>query len=201
MNVVFESERDTRALRVSGLGDTFGAGRCFLTPTEEERVRDLAIDVEAAYRRYGPMVLRRCRRLLKEEPSARDAMHDVFVQLLRDQQRLDERGTASLLLQIATHQCLNRLRTQRRRREELDPDDALLSRIAQTVDHGERVAARSLLGRIFGREPASTQTIAVLHLLDGLTLEEVAAEVGLSVSGVRKRLRTLRARLPELEGV
>lgn len=162
----------------------------------------MAIDVEAAYRRYGPMVLRRCRRLLKAEASARDAMHDVFVQLVHDQERLDERGTASLLLQIATHQCLNRLRSQRRRREDdLDPDGALLSRIAQTADDAGRIEARSLLARIFAREPVSTQMIAVLHLLDGLTLEEVAAEVGLSVSGVRKRLRTLRARLPELEGV
>jgi DNA-directed RNA polymerase specialized sigma24 family protein len=36
-----------------------------------------------------------------------------------------------------------------------------------------------------------------------MTLEEVAAEVGLSVSGVRKRIRRLRERLPDLvaEGV
>jgi len=52
-----------------------------------------------------------------------------------------------------------------------------------------------------GREQASTRTIAVMHLVDGLTLEEVAREVGLSVSGVRKRLRTLKARVAELEGV
>ena len=40
-----------------------------------------------------------------------------------------------------------------------------------------------------------------MHLLDGFTLEEVAEEVGMSVSGVRKRLRGLRASLHELEGV
>jgi len=39
----------------------------------------------------------------------------------------------------------------------------------------------------------------VLHLHDGLTLEEVAREVGLSVSGVRKRLRRLEDRLRELQ--
>ena len=42
--------------------------------------------------------------------------------------------------------------------------------------------------------------MAVMHLLDGMTLEEVAAEFGLSVSGVRKRLRTLKAHVVELEG-
>jgi RNA polymerase sigma-70 factor (ECF subfamily) len=40
--------------------------------------------------------------------------------------------------------------------------------------------------------------MAVLHFVDGLTLEEVAAETGLSVSGVRKRLRGLRHALVEL---
>jgi RNA polymerase sigma-70 factor (ECF subfamily) len=34
--------------------------------------------------------------------------------------------------------------------------------------------------------------MAVLHYVDRLTLEETAVEVGLSVSGVRKRLRRLR---------
>ncbi|MEZ4449986.1 MAG: winged helix-turn-helix transcriptional regulator [Nannocystaceae bacterium] len=46
----------------------------------------------------------------------------------------------------------------------------------------------------------STATIAVLHLHDGLTFEEVAEVVGLSVSGVRKRLRKLKATLADLEG-
>jgi RNA polymerase sigma-70 factor (ECF subfamily) len=42
-----------------------------------------AIDVEAVYRRYGPMVLRRCRTLLRDEERARDAMKDTFVKLVR----------------------------------------------------------------------------------------------------------------------
>ena len=40
--------------------------------------------------------------------------------------------------------------------------------------------------------------MAVLHYVDGLTLEEVAIETGLSVSGVRKRLRRLKTDLTEM---
>ena len=58
--------------------------------------------------------------------------------------------------------------------------------------------ARLLLDRLFQRHPASSRTIAVLHYLDGLTLEQVASEVGQSVSGVRKRLRSLRHALGEM---
>ena len=121
-------------------------------------------------------------------------MHDVFVQLLRHEARLEATAPSSLLLQIATRVCLNRLRTERRRPE--DPEEELLLSIAASApDDEDRTLAARMLDRIFGREPASTRLIAVLHLVDGLTLEETAAEVGLSVSGVRKRLRTLRAKL------
>jgi RNA polymerase sigma-70 factor (ECF subfamily) len=106
----------------------------------------------------------------------------------------------TLLYTIATHVCLNKIRSARRRPEETTEND-LLARIAQTEKTESSILARGVLRKLFGGEKVSTQTIAVLHLLDGLTLEEVADQVGLSVSGVRKRLRLLRGRLVELEGI
>lgn len=157
------------------------------------------IDVEETYRRFGPMVLRRCRRLLRDEEEAVDAMQDTFVRLIRSQDRLTDGAPSSLLYRMATNVCLNRIRSRSRRPE--DPDDELLARVASLEEPEARLTARSVLDRIFAREQPSTRTIAVLHLLDGMTLEEVAEAVGLSVSAVRKRLRTLRGHLVELEGV
>ena len=37
------------------------------------------MDVEALYQKYGPMVLRRCRQLLRDEDEALDVVQDVFV--------------------------------------------------------------------------------------------------------------------------
>ena len=157
------------------------------------------IDVEQAYRQFGPLVLRRCRRLLRDEGRAMDAMQDVFVEVLRRHDRLDAGAPAALFMRVATNVCLNRLRTVRRRKE--DPTDDLLMDIAAALpDREEQSAARRMLTRIFGGRTDSTFEIAVLHYVDRMTLEEVAHEVGLSVSGVRKRLRTLRERLPVEEG-
>ena len=158
----------------------------------------MAIDIEASYRRYGPLVLRRCRRLLGEEQMAVDAMHDVFVQLLRHEGRLMSESPAGLLFRMATNVCLNHLR--RRRRHPETSDEQLLAGIAAAGDVGGRALARSVLGFIFGRERESTQAMAVMHLLDGMTYEEIAREVGLSVSGVRKRLRSLQARIAATRG-
>ena len=153
------------------------------------------LDVEGLYRRYGPMVLRRCRSLLGDEQEAVDAMQDVFVQLLRHRERLNPAAPSSLLWRIATNVCLNRLRSRRRRPE--DPSSERLHQLAVALGEGRRNLARDLLERIFGPEPESTATIAVMFFVEGYTYEEVAEAMDMSVSGVRKRLRTLRARLPE----
>ncbi|HEY2431503.1 MAG TPA: sigma-70 family RNA polymerase sigma factor [Vicinamibacterales bacterium] len=157
-------------------------------------MRDL--DVEALARRYGPMVLRRCRRLLRDEESALDACQDVFVRVLEHRLRLDVRYPSSLLYRIATNVCLNRLRDDRR--EPVTHDEAILAEIANAEEPGGASEARLLLARLFGRHPESSRTMAVLRYVDGLTLEEVAADTGMSVSGVRKRLRALRLSLTEM---
>jgi len=155
------------------------------------------MDVEALYERYGPMVMRRCRQLLRDEDRALDAMQDVFVQLLRHRQRLSDQYPSSLLYRMATNLCLNRLRDAHRHGETTADD--LLLRIATSEDVEAQVGARLVVERLLGREQESTRTMAVLHFVDGLTLAETAAEVGMSVSGVRKRLRRLRTSLEELE--
>ncbi len=161
----------------------------------------MAVDIESFYRSHGPMVLRRCRRLLRDEAKAVDAMHDVFVEILRRKDSLDASSPAGLLLTTATHVCLNRLRGERRKPE--DRDDEMLFHIAALESHASaenRTLAGRILERLFAGQPESTRLIAVLHYVDRLTLDEVAGEVGMSVSGVRKRLRSLKARLPSVQG-
>ena len=124
-------------------------------------------------------------------------MHDVFVQVLSHSEALEDRAPSSLLFRIATNVCLNRIRSRRRRPEDGDPD--LLDQIAAHTEPGDRSTARSVLDALFRHEPEDTALIAVLHLHDKMTLEEVAAEVGMSVSGVRKRLARLRTKLHDME--
>jgi RNA polymerase sigma-70 factor, ECF subfamily len=161
-----------------------------------------ALDVGELSRRYGAMVLRRCRRLLRDEAEALDACQDVFVRVIERRDRLDDLYPSSLLFRMATNVCLNRIRDRGRRpeghRSNPDGEDDQLYRIACAGEPGGQSEARLLLDRLFGRQPASSRTMAVLHYIDGLTLEEVAEATGLSVSGVRKRLRRLRGILKEM---
>lgn len=159
----------------------------------------MAVDVEALYRKYGPMVLRRCKRLLADEEKALDAMQDTFVRVLRHSDRLNDRAPSSLLYCIATNVCLNILRSDRRH-PKVSGDEILLN-VASAEDVEEKAVTRHLLEGIFRRERSSTRVMAVLHYVDKMTLEEVASHVGLSVSGVRKRLAALKTRTQALEEV
>jgi RNA polymerase sigma-70 factor (ECF subfamily) len=163
------------------------------------------LDVAVLSRQYGPMVLRRCRQLLRDEDEALDACQDVFVRLIERRRHLDARFPSSLLYRIATNVCLNRIRDRGRRppwnaESGTDEESDRLHAIACAEAPGAWSEARMLLDWLFNRHPASSRTIAVLHYVDGLTLEQVAAESGLSVSGVRRRLRKLRETLTATAG-
>ncbi len=149
------------------------------------------IDIEDYYRNYGPMVYRRCLRLLGDDASASEAMQDTFVHLISKQSELKNQAPSSLLYTIATHVCLNLIRT-RARTDVSSAEERILLQIADQTRPDEAFAARDFLSRLFAREKESTAAIAVMFHVDEMTLEEIAVEVGLSVSGVRKRLRNLR---------
>ena len=154
-------------------------------------------DFSVLYEKYGPMVLRRCRYILKDEERALDAMQDVFIRIL-------EKGTeitsvcSSLFYTVATRVCLNKIRSEKLRS---GPQiDNLLTEIADnaTANHEEVTNASMLLDQIFATSKPDTREMAILHYLDGYTLEETAKKMNMSVSGVRKRLRILKEKALEI---
>ena len=148
------------------------------------------IDVEGLYRRYGPMVLRRCRQLLRNEDLAADAMQDTFVKVLRRRGSLHDRYPSSLLYRIATNVCLNLLRTQRRK--PTVSADLLLDTMPGAERTEDRVLDAYLLDQAFRGAREGTRTAAEMLYVEGRTLAETAERVELSISGVRKRMRSLR---------
>jgi RNA polymerase sigma-70 factor (ECF subfamily) len=157
------------------------------------------IDVEAYYIRYGPMVLRRCRRLLNDEEKAYDAMHEVFVKLILYKKQLKGTHPSTLLYRIATNICLNIIRDQRIHQNVMDRN--ILSTVS-IYDGNEKVLdVQALLEYIFKGEKESTHQIAVMYFVDGMTYKEISRAVGLSISGVYKRLKALRDRLNKKGGM
>ncbi len=86
----------------------------------------MSVSVDELYAKYGAMVLRRCRLLLRDESRAVDAVQDVFVLVMQHRHRLATESGASLLFRLSTNVCLNLLRSARRKPEN-EEDELLLS--------------------------------------------------------------------------
>jgi len=150
----------------------------------------LEIDVDACYRKYGPMVLRRCWRILRDKEKAHDAMQEVFLKLLQNHGRLQDSYLSSLLYRMATNVCLNRIRDERKHQTPFHSD--FLMQVGSLGGQEDGWALESLFDYILKVEKASTHQIAVMYFVDGLTMEEIAEEMKLSVAAICKRLQRLR---------
>jgi RNA polymerase sigma-70 factor (ECF subfamily) len=148
------------------------------------------IDVDALYRRFGPMVLRRCKDLLGDDDAAADAMQETFVRVLRSRMTLRADYPSSLLYRIATNVSLNMMRSARRR--PVVKDNQLIDIAAGRDNVEAQVLDAALVEQIFHGVKESTRQAARIHYLECATLEETAERVGMSISGVRKRLDSLR---------
>jgi RNA polymerase sigma factor (sigma-70 family) len=144
------------------------------------------LEIGALYERYGYYVQRRCLALLGNAADAEDVTQEVFMRVQRYQSSLTAPATLAWLYTIATRCCFDRGR-RRAAEEPADPLglaelDARYSGDARDGDR--RAVALQLLHRLDddGRE------IALLHHLEGLTQEEVAARTGYSRKTVGKKL-------------
>ncbi|MCL2127644.1 MAG: sigma-70 family RNA polymerase sigma factor [Treponema sp.] len=153
----------------------------------------MAIDVAAWYEKYGPMVIRRCRKILGNGDDALDAVQDVFVNLLRSGPKLHGSYPSSLLYTMATNVCLNRLR--KRKRESPRDFSGEEGNLLFHSDEGyDQVDAELLLEAVLKDESEMNRAICFMYHADGMTLKEIGEAVGLSVAGVHKRLEAFKSR-------
>jgi len=155
------------------------------------RERTAVMDVEGLYRRYGDLVLGRCRTILGNDADAQEACQEVFLRLFRyaDQFR-GEASPTTYLFKITTSTCLNRLRTRRRRPEEPTED---FGTFAYSDSHLAPYEVRDLVSRLLALGDETTQTCVLHHFVDGMTYDEIGPIVGLSAAAVRKRVAKFRS--------
>jgi RNA polymerase sigma-70 factor, ECF subfamily len=156
------------------------------------------IDIRECYAQYGPMVLRRCRALLRNEDKAFDSMQEVFEKLLLNVDRLDGSALSSLLYRMATNLCLNKIRDERN--HEALAQKIFWHNLPNMTGQEYGLAARNLLEYILDGSEKTTHRIAVMYFVDGMTLNEIAAEMDISTAGVHKRLSKVQQMLKKMGG-
>lgn len=147
------------------------------------------------YREFGPVVFRRCLRLLRDPEAARDATQEVFVKLVREAGRLEEpEAMLQWVYRVATNHCLNVNRNRRKRPEVADPEAVLELAPSAAPPLPDGRLARQVLEHFDPR----TRAIAVGVLVDGLEHEEMAGILGVSRKTVQRTVQRFLERAREL---
>jgi RNA polymerase sigma-70 factor, ECF subfamily len=155
-------------------------------------------EIAELYTRFGPMVLGRCRWLLRNDEAARDAAQEVFVKVMRS---LDgfraEASPSTWILKIATNHCLNLIAADRALWK-----DRYKTYVATQEEGGflqgvDPMRAR-LVQQLLDKLDPETQAVAVHYWVDEMTQEEIAAATGRSLPTIRKRLEKFK-RIAEKE--
>jgi RNA polymerase sigma-70 factor (ECF subfamily) len=150
-------------------------------------------EVTAAYRQYGPQVLRRCRRILRQQHAAEDAAQEVFLKLWRYGESFREADhKLGWLYRVADRCCFNELR-RRRSQPELP---------VESSDHASAPRClpedRDVVLRFLDRFEDRVQRVAVLYYVDEMTHDEIAALTGWSRQTIHKKLLLVRERAQAL---
>jgi len=154
-------------------------------------------EVSELYHRLGPLIYRRCLRLLADPEGARDATQEVFVRTLKHAGKLrrEDRDCLPWLYRVATNYCLNKIRDGRRlefRQPEKLPEPLIQSNCEKWL------SARQQLLALMSRVDKKTQAIVVYIHMDGMTQEETARLTGFSRRTVGKKLNQFAKLVEEL---
>lgn len=147
--------------------------------------------VEQLYVRFAPMVRARAGMLLRSDQAAEDAVHDVFVRVLRAGRTFRMQASpATWLYRITTNHCLNALRDEARRAQLWLHHGAVTE---PTAEPG--AATRIQLQQILSRVRDDLQEIALYHLIDELSHGEIAELIGVSRRTIGNRIEQFRTEI------
>jgi RNA polymerase sigma-70 factor (ECF subfamily) len=149
---------------------------------------------------YGSIVWKTARRLLSNEADAADCFQQTFVTAVELARRQPVRHWPALLLRLATSRALEQLRVRIRERSRLATFDTDFPANARSCNPLESAQVSELADRLRDAlveiDPRQAQVFCLTQL-DGLSYEEVAIELGLTVNHVGVLLNRARSALKE----
>lgn len=140
--------------------------------------------------RYTGDLVKYLARRVGNRADARDLAQDTYVRLLRVEKVDLIRDPQAYLFRIAANLAYEYQLKQRNERERLEKPqlDAELERIAESSPEDETDLAGRVaqLQGVMATLPLKYRAALVLHRQEGMTYEEIAAEIGISVHTVKK---------------
>ncbi len=161
------------------------SGACY-----ESRVSAKTEDIADLYRLYGPVVYRRCLRLLSNPDDAADATQNVFIKLLQNRRRFDDaEAVVPWIFEVAKNHCFN-LKRNKKTREQHRELAAAVEVTTPPKDAGDAMADQQMAQQALeGLEPLS-RAAALAVLTEEKEHAEAAADLGVSTKTIQRKLKS-----------
>ncbi len=152
---------------------------------------------------YQSMVYNLAFRILGDADAAADATQDAFIKAFKGMRRFRGGSFKAWMLRIATNACYDQLRVKQRRPtdslNDLDVEQDHVRFLRDPAEQPDELLERQQLNQVIqagiGALPAEQRVVVVLSDVQGLSYNEIAEAVGLSVGTVKSRLSRGRARM------
>lgn len=159
-----------------------------------EAARDL--DPQAAYRTWGPALVRKAERILRSREDAVDVVHALFVDLIP---RWSHDVDLPYLYRAVTNRCLNAVRDRATRARLLEREQAMAAPVGR-VQLADQVVGVGLIAALADRLDQSHLEVLICRFVDDMTQDEIAAHLKLSRKTIGKRLDRIRDEVIALRG-
>lgn len=144
--------------------------------------------VHEAYARYGPALLRKAERVLRNTDDASDIVHGLFLDMMQKSSPTIE---LRYLYRAVGNRCINFLRDRQNRARLLERQQPALRGPVRTRCDDE-VIGLDLLAKLAGTLDKRSLEILLCRYWDDMTQEQIAAFIGVSRKTVGKRLDRIR---------
>jgi RNA polymerase sigma factor (sigma-70 family) len=148
--------------------------------------------VSALYTRYGFLLQRRARILLRDNELAADAVQETFIKVLRNLAALDA-ASAQLgwLYRVLDRTCIDFIRRRRLRPLTANGDAPEVASRSPEGPLNDRDFVLKMLHNISEEH----QQLSIMAFVDGMSQQEIGDELGLSRVTINKRVGALRTQL------
>jgi RNA polymerase sigma-70 factor, ECF subfamily len=157
-------------------------------------------EFEALLTDCGPLAYRVARGVLRNTADAEDVAQEALLRAYRQFDRLRDRNRfRAWLVRIAFHLALDRLRSAKRReqRDTLWSQPALQPPSATAEELAASNEFQAHLDRALNELPEKLRLVLLLAAMEGHTIDEIAAILGISAGTVKSRIFYARKQLAE----
>lgn len=149
---------------------------------------EAASDPQAAYRAFGPALVRKAERIVRNREDAIDIVHGLFADLIP---RWSRDVDLPYLYRAVTNRCLNLVRDRGTRARLLEREAVAAAPIGR-VRVEDQVVGVGLIAALAERLDAAHLEVLVGRFVDDMTQDELAAHLGVSRKTIGKRLDRIR---------